>query len=666
MIRTFSAKFPEWKELLRRKASEIFRIYSVPRWLLFIHDNLVVFVSFLLAYLLRYNFVLHDVLLSQAVIHGIIASVVYASFMILFRSYAGLIRHTTLTDVSLVIVSNTSAAIALIIISMTGRQLSIEHYIAIPYSIILIHYVLVSVELFIMRISVKLFFRFATSSMNQITKNVLIYGAGEMGFVVKRVMLSDPRGGFVISGFIDDNRQLQGKKINGIHVYGPEILTPDFVSKRRIKTLIIAIRGILPAKKSQIISKAMDSNLEILETPAIELWLNGRLELRQLKKVKLEDLLGRDPIRLNMEIIRKGLAGKTILVTGAAGSIGSEIVRQLTRFSTQMIILVDQAETPIFHIENELRRNHGHTKFKSRIADITNIDKMESVFSEFKPEIVFHAAAYKHVPLMEENPHEAFRTNIGGTKILTDLAVKYGVRKFVMISSDKSVNPTNVMGASKRACEIVVQWKSMREGLKTQFVITRFGNVLGSNGSVIPLFRKQIEDGGPVTVTHPDITRYFMTIPEACQLVLEAGFMGKGGEIFVFDMGKPVKIVDLATNMIRLSGLEPGKDIKIQFTGLRPGEKLYEELLSDKELILPTHHEKIKIATIEKRDYTDEILKINSALDDIYSLTETEVIELFREIVPEYRILKDIFNGKTKKKPAGRSLQGIKKTHAPN
>ena len=666
MIRTFTAQFPEWKELLRSKASEVFRIYSVPRWMLFIHDNVVVFVSFLLAYLLRYNLVLHDVVLNQALIHGIIASIVYASFMIIFRSYAGLIRHTTLTDVSLVIVSNTSSALALIVISMAGRQMDISHYIAIPYSIILIHYVLVSVELFIMRISVKLFFRFATSSMNLITRNVLIYGAGEMGFVVKRVMLSDPRGGFVISGFIDDNRQLQGKKINGIHVYSPGILTPDFISKRRIKTLIIAIRSLSPAKKSQIISMAMDANLEILETPAIELWLNGRLELRQLKKVKLEDLLGRDPIKLNMDNIRKGLAGKTILVTGAAGSIGSEIVRQLTRFSTQRIILVDQAETPIFHIENELRRNHDRTKFKSRIADITNIDKMESVFSEFRPEVVFHAAAYKHVPLMEENPHEAFRTNVGGTKILTDLAVKYGVSKFVMISSDKSVNPTNVMGASKRACEIVVQWKSMREGLRTQFVITRFGNVLGSNGSVIPLFRKQIEDGGPVTVTHPDITRYFMTIPEACQLVLEAGFMGKGGEIFVFDMGKPVKIVDLATNMIRLSGLEPGKDIKIQFSGLRPGEKLYEELLSDKELILPTHHEKIKIATIEKRDYTDEIIKINSALDDIYSLTETDVIELFREIVPEYRILKDIFNGKTKKRSAGKNIQGIKKTHAPN
>ena len=270
----------------------------------------------------------------------------------------------------------------------------------------------------------------------------------------------------------------------------------------------------------------------------------------------------------------------------------------------------------MFHLENELRKDFGHLKFKSQLADITNVEKMELIFKRYHPEIVFHAAAYKHVPLMEENPHEALRVNVGGTRTMVELAVKYGVKKFVMISSDKSVNPANIMGASKRMCEMLVQTKSMKEGVKTQFVITRFGNVLGSNGSVIPLFKKQIEEGGPITVTHPDISRYFMTIPEACQLVLEAGFMGNGGEIFVFDMGKPVKIVDLATNMIHLSGLEPGKDIKIEFTGLRPGEKLYEELLSMNEEILPTHHEKIKIAKVEKSDFKLEVLKVISSLKD--------------------------------------------------
>jgi FlaA1/EpsC-like NDP-sugar epimerase len=480
--------------------------------------------------------------------------------------------------------------------------------------------------------------------MNASTKRVLIYGAGEMGFIVKRLLLSDPRGGFSVYGFIDDNRQLQGKKINGIHVYGSEIWSSDFFVQHKIQTLILAIRQMPPSKKSDIIQKAIEYHLEILETPAIEKWLNGQLEVHQLHKVDLEDLLGRDPIKLDMNVIRKGLAWKTIMVTGAAGSIGSEIVRQLSRFMTHKIILVDQAETPTFHLENELRKSYGHVKFKTQLADITNVEKMETIFRKYHPEIVFHAAAYKHVPLMEENPHEALRVNVGGTKVLIDLSVKYDVKKFVMISSDKSVNPTNIMGASKRICEMLVQTKAKKMGVKTQFVITRFGNVLGSNGSVIPLFKKQIEEGGPITVTHPEITRYFMTITEACQLVLEAGFMGKGGEIFVFDMGKPVKIVDLAMNMIRLSGLEPNKDIKIIFTGLRQGEKLYEELLSNKEEVLSTNHEKIKIAAVEKNDYKSEVLMVITALKNPYGLSDEEVIEFFEVLVPEYKYSKEKSN----------------------
>ena len=638
-------KYQELHEFFRAKASNFFHKYSVPRWMLFIHDITAVFLTFLFAYLLRYNLIPADFPRHLAIIQALITLSVYTIFMIIFRSFAGLIRHTTLTDISLVFVSNTAAVAVLVLFSMIMNLLKLDENLIIPLSVLLIHYVLVSVFLFSMRISVKMLFRFASSSMNMSTKRVLIYGAGEMGFVVKRVILSDPRGGFSVAGFIDDSKVLQGKKINGIQVYGSEILSSHFLQKKSINTLILAIRALSPSRKSEIIRTAIDQGLEILETPAVEKWLNGQLEMRQLQKVMLEDLLGRDPIKLNMELIRKGLTGKTILVTGAAGSIGSEIVRQLSRFITHNIILVDQAETPMFHLENELRNKYRHVRFKSQLADITNVEKMENIFKEYHPEIVFHAAAYKHVPLMEENPHEAIRVNIGGTCIITELSAKYGVRKFVMISSDKSVNPTNIMGASKRVCEMVVQCKSRQEGVKTQFVTTRFGNVLGSNGSVIPLFRKQIEEGGPITVTHPDITRYFMTIPEACQLVLEAGFMGKGGEIFVFDMGQPVKIVDLANNMIRLSGLEPGKDIKIEFTGLRPGEKLYEELLLDKEVILPTHHQKIKIAKIEKVDFTFIMPKINSILKQLYTFPEKEIVEFFEEVVPEYKSSKASSNG---------------------
>lgn len=637
--------YPDIRERVREKASDIFRRYSVPRWMLFMHDTTVVFITFLAAYILRFNMVLGDLEWAEVLSHSVLTALIYVLIILITKSYAGLIRHTTLTDISLVFVSTTSSAFILIILSLILRSFNVTQLLVIPISVILIHYVLITVALFFMRVSVKMLFRFATSSIKHTNKLVLIYGAGDMGFIVKRVLLSDPRGGFKVFGFIDDSRRLQGKKINGIQVFNPDILSLGFISKYKIETLIIAIRNLSPVKKSQIIQKAIDCNLEILETPAIEKWLNGELEVKQLQKVKLEDLLGREPIKLNMELIGKGLSKKTILVTGAAGSIGSEIVRQLSRFMTHQIILVDQAETPTFHLENELRNKYSHVRFKTQLGDITNSEQMELLFIKYQPEVVFHAAAYKHVPMMEQNPHEAVRVNVGGTRLLTELSVKYGVRKFVMISSDKSVNPTNIMGASKRVCEMIVQTKSLKPGVKTQFVITRFGNVLGSNGSVIPLFAKQIEEGGPVTVTHPEITRYFMTIPEACELVLEAGFMGKGGEIYVFDMGKPVKIDDLARNMIRLSGFEPERDIRIVYTGLRPGEKLYEELLSGGEELLPTFHEKIKIAKVERNDYRKEVLKAMVCLRNLYQMSEKEVIELFEELVPEYKLSKEKTNG---------------------
>ena len=638
-------RYPDIRERVRVRASDIFRRYSVPRWMLFTHDTAVVFITFIAAYILRFNMVLGDLAWNEVLSHSLLSLIVYVGFFVIFRSYAGLIRHTTLTDVTLVFVSTSSSAFVLALFSLFVRTFSVSTLLVVPLSVIFIHYVLITVALFFMRVSVKMLFRFATSAVRHPTRRVLIYGAGDMGFIVKRVLLSDPRGGFTVHGFIDDSRRLQGKKINGIQVFGPEILNKDFILKNKIETLVIAIRYLASNRKSDIIHKAIGCNLEILETPAIEKWLNGELEVKQLQKVKLEDLLGREPIKLNMEVIGKGLSKKTIMVTGAAGSIGSEIVRQLSRFMTHQIILVDQAETPTFHLENELRKKYSHVRFTTQLGDITNNEQMELLFMRYQPEIVFHAAAYKHVPMMEQNPHEAVRVNVGGTRLLTELSVKYGVRKFVMISSDKSVNPTNIMGASKRVCEMIVQTKSLKQGMKTQFVITRFGNVLGSNGSVIPLFAKQIEEGGPVTVTHPEITRYFMTIPEACELVLEAGFMGKGGEIFVFDMGKPVKIDDLARNMIRLSGFEPDKDIRVVYTGLRPGEKLYEELLSCGEELLPTFHEKIKIAKVERNDYRKEVLRAIVCLKNLYQMSEKEIVELFEELVPEYKKSKQTTNG---------------------
>lgn len=629
-------KYPPWILYTRSKILHIFSKYSIPRWVVFFVDNLAVFVAFILAYILRFNFNLEGFNHSIALNDALVALFVYVIFSLIFRSYSGLLRHTTLTDISLVFIVTSLSAAVLLIITFSLRIFDLEANLMIPISIILIHYVLITVVLFFVRVFVKVAFRFATSS-NENNRNVLIYGAGDLGFVVKRVVMSDPKYGFIVVGFIDTDRNMQGKKINGIPVFDESVLLSDFLKKKNVEGLILADPKLGIEEKSIVIRSAINLGLEVLETPEVDKWVDGQLNARQFQKVKLEDLLGRDPIKLNMKLIKDGLHNKTILISGAAGSIGSEIVRQLARFNAKRVILVDQAETPLFYLENELRKKFLDLPFKLIIADVTNPVKMEVIFKEFKPDIVFHAAAYKHVSMMEENPHEAIRVNVGGTKVLTDHALKYRIEKFVMISTDKSVNPTSVMGTSKRICEKLVQSKSQIKGETTQFIVTRFGNVLGSNGSVIPLFTQQIQNGGPITVTHPEIYRYFMTIPEACQLVLEAGFMGNGGEIFVFDMGDPVKIADLANNMILLSGLVPGKDIKIEYTGLRPGEKLYEELLTDKETTLPTHNPKIKKASVEKLDGSAVLTKIDSLLDKLYSLKKQEVLKIMKELVPEFR-----------------------------
>ncbi len=636
-------KYPEWLESIRIKAIEFFQQYSIPRWMVFGLDSFAVFLIFLYAYIVRFNFILSDFNHALSINHAFIAMGIFAIFGLIFRSYSGLIRHTTIIDIFIVFLTTSCSVLTLAGLTLLNRKAWQMEILNIPFSILLIHYVSITLLLFFVRIIIKISFQLI--STNGARKNVLIFGAGDMGVVVKRVLNSDIKNSYHISGFLDYSKKLQGKELNGITVYPPKALNHGFLRKHKIKILIIAVENISAKRKSEIIRLAIDLGLEILETPPVNEWLHGKLQIRQIQKVKIKDLLGRDPIQLNLDLIGKGLEQKVVLVTGAAGSIGSEIVRQLARFNMKMAVLVDQAETPMFHLNNELHARFGELHFRLVIADVTNLQKMESIFQEFRPDIVFHAAAYKHVPLMEENPHEAIRVNLGGTKLITELSVKYSVKKFVMISTDKSVNPSSVMGATKRACEILVQSKAQLPKMKTQFVVTRFGNVLGSNGSVVPLFTNQIEEGGPITVTHPEITRYFMTIPEACELVLEAGFIGHGGEIFVFDMGKPIRIVDLANQMIKLSGLIPGKDIQIKFTGLRPGEKLYEELLSNNEKTIPTHHPKIKIAKIEKLENETVKYIFDYFLNNLATLSKQEVVGLLNKIVPEYKSSNEKYNG---------------------
>ena len=623
-------------ETFKEKIIRVFKNHSLPRWMVFLLDITTVFFSFLIAYILRYNFEFQIINISTVFQQSFLVLAVYALSILAFKSYTGMIRHTTIRDTYKIIFSDLTALVVLFLITLMSRNFGLNPVLNIPLSILLIHTGAVTILLFFFRVFVKIFYEFATSSTHD-SKNVLIYGSGEMGILVKRLIEGDPKYLYRLKGFIDDDKKIQGKKVDGYQVFSRQVLTKEYIDSADIKVFIIAINNIAPAKKKEVIESMIQFGCEILDTPSFDTWMNGHLEVKNLKKVKFEDLLGRDPITLDLEKIQNGLIGKTILVTGGAGSIGSEIARQLTRFNTKQLILVDQAETPSFYLGEELKNKISASKFRIIIGDVTRREYMEKIFRKYRPEIVFHAAAYKHVPIMEIHPHEAFRVNVGGTKIISELAIKYKAEKFVMISSDKAVNPTNVMGATKKICELLVHSQSRREGIETQFITTRFGNVLGSNGSVIPLFNKQIADGGPVTITDPAITRFFMTIPEACQLVLEAGFMGNGGEIYVFDMGEPVKVLDVAINLIRLSGLEPHKDIKIQYIGLRPGEKLFEELFSVDEPMIPTHHPKISIAQVADLDFETINAKIDKILLSLNKMSETLVIEEMQEIVPGYK-----------------------------
>jgi FlaA1/EpsC-like NDP-sugar epimerase len=555
---------------------------------------------------------------------------VRALAFISFHTYAGLIRYTSLKDAERIFMVTTSSTIVLftinfIVYSKSGQFL-------IPNSILLIDFCGTN----ILMIGSRLFYKtlyFTIKNVDVEAENIVIVGIEQFAASAKRAIDKDNMAGLKVVAFIDPNCKQEGNSIEDVRIYNTSKIE-FLVQKYGVSRILIAQKNLDPVKKNKIIDKCLQLNVKVQVIPDATAWINGELNTSQLKSINIEDLLERPPIVLDKRRIQNYIKNKVVLVTGAAGSIGSEMVRQISKFSPKKIVLFDQAETPLYDLELELKENLHFYDFESVIGSVTNDYRVNKLFDVFKPNVVFHAAAYKHVPMMENNPTEAVFNNVLGTKLIAETAVRYGVEKFVMISTDKAVNPTNVMGASKRIAEIFTQSLSCQ--VDTNFITTRFGNVLGSNGSVIPRFRKQIEKGGPVTITHPEVTRFFMTIPEACQLVLEAGAMGNGGEIFIFDMGEPVKILDLAKKMIKLSGLTLGKDIQINFTGLRPGEKLYEELLNNTENTIPTYHPKIMIAKVPDLIPENVIPKINRLIETLPEHNNFKVVSLMKDIVPEF------------------------------
>jgi FlaA1/EpsC-like NDP-sugar epimerase len=549
------------------------------------------------------------------------------------KSYTGIVRYTGVQDA--VRIAAAVAMSSFIILVINTVALGYSTILSLTTLVITLYTVFTFLFLISYRVLVKYLFAYAKNYKMK-KKSVVIFGAGDTGVATQRVLENDGQSNIQIVAFIDDDKKKGSKNLNGAPIMTFTAFK-ELANVQPIDELIIASYTLPTKRKNEIVDFCLDHDIKALSVPPYSKWAEGKFTSRQLQSIKIEDLLERDPIQINNNQIKSQIKGKRILVTGAAGSIGSEIVRQLIPYSPELIILCDQAETPLHTLELELIENGTRANCVSYLADITNKSRMESLFEEFKPQYVYHAAAYKHVPMMELCPTEAVRNNVVGVKLIADLSVKYNVERFVMISTDKAVNPTNVMGASKRMAEMYVQALSKQEGIGTKFITTRFGNVLGSNGSVIIRFKEQIEKGGPVTVTHPNITRYFMTIPEACQLVLEAGSMGNGGEIFVFDMGQPVAIADLAKKMIRLYGLIPNIDINITYSGLRPGEKLYEELLNDEENTTQTYHDKILIAKVRDVSF-DLVYQSTIELENILNTSndEMQLVSKMKELVPEY------------------------------
>lgn len=618
-----------------------------PRWIVLSIDMIISAVSILAAFYLRHNFNLPD---NTNILYVIpfVVTIRLISF-ILSRTYAGIVRYTSTKDSIRIIIVVSSGTFIFLLTNIFGYLF--DEKPIIPYSIILIDYF---VSVFLLTSS-RLVYKAVYYEVSNYAKqklHVIIVGADEFAFSTKKALERENDARYEVVAFVDNENQSTGKKLDGISIFSIDRL-PELLEINTISSIIIAKHKLATDIKKEIIDIALNYYVKVLSVPKFSDWINGELSFKQLKKLKIEDLLERPPIVLDKQKISEEVKNKTVLVTGAAGSIGSEIVRQLTSFKPHKIIVFDQAESPLYELEMELRDQFQYFDFEIVIGDMTNTERMEKMFSSFKPEIVYHAAAYKHVPMMENNPSEAVRNNVYGSKTIADLSMKYGVSKFVMVSTDKAVNPTNVMGATKRIAEIYTQ--SLNAIGTTKFITTRFGNVLGSNGSVIPRFKSQIESGGPITVTHPEITRFFMTIPEACSLVLEAGAHGNGGEIFIFDMGKSVKIVDLAKKMIMLSGLKLGKDIHIKFTGLRPGEKLYEELLADKENTRPTHHNQIMIANVRSYDIREIKSQMDLLSESLHSNDNFTIVRRMKDIVPEFISKNSIFENLDKEAVA----QGI-------
>lgn len=604
----------------------------VSKWVVLIIDLMMISFSLSVAFTLQSKLDLYHLSI-LTFYKGLITVLVFSIIgHLIFKPHEGIIRHTGIYDIKVLFYARSvSFILNLLFIFLLSDKTHLGSY-AIPFKVATINYFLSLYLLIQFRLGIRFIFNQGKKAKTK--PKIFIYGSGESGRLTYDAM--SPY--FDVVSFIDDNSSMSGKYLKGVKIIHSENNIEGLIEKYQIKHLIISIQNISAAKKRLIIDKCLQYDVEVKVVPPVEKWLNGELTTSQIKSVKIEELLGRDVITLDKSLLESEINNKTILITGAAGSIGSELVRQLVKFNPQKLLLLDQAESPLHSLDLELEKliKDKNIIIQTLLIDIKDYNSLRNVFETYNIEWIFHAAAYKHVPAMELNPIQAVKVNILGTKILADLANEFKVKKMVFVSTDKAVNPTNVMGASKRAAEMYVQSKSQVSN--TAYITTRFGNVLGSNGSVIPLFKKQIEDGGPITVTDPEVTRYFMTIPEACQLVLDACVMGKGGEIFVFDMGESVKIVDLAAKMIKLSGLIPDRDIQIKFTGLRPGEKLYEELLNNKESILPTHHDKIMIAKVIEYKLDEVEASIHELEEVIASKPDnSRTVAFLKRIVPEFK-----------------------------
>jgi FlaA1/EpsC-like NDP-sugar epimerase len=604
------------------------------------------------SFILRFNFNLEEVAAYDlSIILG--TTLVLNTFLFyLLKSYSGIIRYTNIEDTFRLLIVNSIAAIFYFTINFIVSY-SFNNVLLFPISVVAINFFITNFVLITYRLLVRYCFKYYQS--HQADKNTVksvikaaVFDTGEHGIQTKKVINDFPGSGIQVIAFIDDALNRSGKLVEGIPIYNSDENSFARLKQEGVELLIIASTNVRKEKLNYMVDICLKNGIKVQQVPPVQQWLNGKLKADQLKNINIEDLLEREVIKINNESIHFEIKGKKILVTGAAGSIGSELVRQLCNYKPSIIILCDKAETPMHDLWLEIKENFKKTNIKAYIGDICDRVRMEHLFEIYSPDIVFHAAAYKHVPLMEDHPSVAVLNNVLGTRILAELSVANGVEKFVMVSTDKAVNPTNIMGASKRIAEIFTQsyytyLTKAHDNLNlgediphTRFVTTRFGNVLGSNGSVIPRFKQQLNNGGPITVTHPEITRYFMTIPEACQLVIEAGVMGQGNEIFVFDMGEPVKIVDLAKKIIRLAGKEPEVDIKIVYSGLRPGEKLYEELLNNDENVKPTYHHKIMIAKVQEYDFIYVKEKVDRLISSAKQHYTLETVGLMKELVPEF------------------------------